>query len=114
MDPSERSNQDPLDASSAAYDSLILGYTRKVEPITAAGDWHLRLLWNPDSLPKVVYDIDCRSGQPSIVLTSPWRLFQRNGYEPVEVPVEIGEMDLPKDHSIMETVAEGIPRLCPT
>ena len=31
----------------------------------------------------------------------------------VEVPVEIGVMDLPKDHSIVEIVAEGIPRQCP-
>ncbi len=31
----------------------------------------------------------------------------------MEVPVEIGEMDLAKDHSIVEIVAEGIPRRCP-
>ncbi len=30
----------------------------------------------------------------------------------MEVPVEIGVMDLPKDHSIVEIVAEGIPRQC--
>ena len=65
----------------------------------------------------MVYDIDYRSGQPCIVLTrfltSAWRLFQQHGYESVEVPVEIGEMDLPKDHSIIEIVSEGIPRQCP-
>ncbi len=63
---------------------------------------------------RVVYDIDHRAGQPLIVLTrfltNAWRLFQRNGFEKVEVPVEVGEMDLPKDHSIVEIVAEGIPR----
>ncbi len=67
--------------------------------------------------PEVVYDLDFRSGQPSIVLTrfltSAWRLFQQHGYAAVEVRVEIGEMDLPKDHSIVEIVAEGIPRRCP-
>ncbi len=31
----------------------------------------------------------------------------------VEVPVEIGVMDLPKDHSIVEIVAQGSPRRCP-
>ena len=65
---------------------------------------------------RVVYDIDHRAGQPLIVLTrfltNAWRLFQRNGFEKVEVPVEVGEMDLPKDHSIVEIVAEGIPRQC--
>ncbi len=29
------------------------------------------------------------------------------------VQVEVGEMDLPKDHSIVAIVAEGIPRRCP-
>ena len=65
----------------------------------------------------MIYDLDYRSGQPYIVLTrfltSAWRLFQQHGYASVEVPVEIGEMDLPKDHSIVEIVAEGIPRRCP-
>ena len=117
MDPSERSNQDRLDAISAAYDRLILGYTRRVGPIKADGDWHLRLLWNPDGQPEVVYDIAYRSGQPSIVLTrfltSARRMLQQHGFEQVEVPVEIGEMELPQDHSIVEIVAEGIPRQCP-
>ncbi len=44
---------------------------------------------------EVDYDLDYRSGQPSIVLTrfltSAWRLFQQHGYAAVEVPVEIGE-----------------------
>ena len=35
-----------------------------------------------------------------------------HGIEKVEVPVEIGEMDLPKDHSIVEIVAEGSPGQC--
>ncbi len=117
MDPSERSNQDRLDAISAAYDRLILSYLRRFDPVTAKGDWHLGLIWTADDTPEVVYDIDYRSGQPSIVLTrfltSAWRLFQRHGYAAVEVPVEIGEMDLPKDHSIVAIVAEGIPRRCP-
>ncbi len=116
MEPSCQPDQDPLDAISAACDSLILGYTRRFDPITAKGDWHLRLAWIPDGQPEVVYDIDYRSGQPSIVLTrfltSAWRLFQQHGFEQVEVPVEIGVMDLPKDHSIVEIVAEGIPRRC--
>ena len=117
MEPSRKPEQDKLDEISSAYDQLILSYLRRFDPVTAAGDWHLRLIWTADDTPEVVYDIECRSGQPSIVLTrfleSAWRLFQRNGFEKVEVPVEIGEMDLPKDHSIVEIVAESFPRQCP-
>ena len=83
MKPSHQPDPDPLDAISAAYDQLILGYTRKVRIITADGDWHLRLAWIPDGQPEVVYDLDFRSGEPSIVLTrfltSAWRLFQQQG-----------------------------------
>ena len=91
MDPSERSNQDPLDEISSAYDRLILSYLRRFDPVTAKGDWHLRLVWTADDTPEVVYDIHRRSGQPTIVLTrfltSAWRLFQQHGYAAVEVPV---------------------------
>ena len=66
---SRQPEQDRRDAISAAYDRLILSYLRRFDPITANGDWHLRLAWIPDGQPEVVYDIDYRSGRPSIVLT---------------------------------------------
>ena len=65
MEPSRQPEQDMLDEISNAYDRLILGYLRRFDPVTAQGDWHLRLAWIPDGQPEVVYDIDYRSGQPS-------------------------------------------------
>ena len=52
MKPSRQPDQDKLDAISAAYDRLILSYLRRFDPVTAKGDWHLRLIWNPDGQPE--------------------------------------------------------------
>ncbi len=65
MEPSQHPQKDKLDEISSAYDQLILSYLRRFDPITAKGDWHLRLAWIPDGQPEVLYDIDYRSGQPS-------------------------------------------------
>ena len=39
------------------------------DPITAPGDWHLRLEWLPCGKPEVVYDIDYKEGTANIILT---------------------------------------------
>ena len=67
MEPSRQPEQDRLDAISSAYDQLILSYLRRFDPITAKGDWHLRLAWIPDGQPEVIYDLDhlCLVNTPS-------------------------------------------------
>ena len=108
-----------LDKFSKAYDQLLASYYPKVEPITEAGDWHLLLVWIPDGKPEVIYSIDFRNGKLSIILVrfleSAWRKFC-NAYsqeqEKVDIEIERGEMDLPDDHSIVELIKVGLPRLC--
>ncbi len=48
-------------------------------------------------------------------LESAWRKFceaYSQEQEKVNVEIERGEMDLPTDHSIVDLVNEGLPRLC--
>ncbi len=52
MEPFQQPEQDPLDQISAAYDRLILSYLRRFDPVTAKGDWHLRLAWILDGQPE--------------------------------------------------------------
>jgi len=108
-----------LDKISNAYDRLISSYLRRFTPITAPGDWHLRLEWLPCGKPEVIYDIKYMKGTANIILTrfleSAWnRLWAvyREGKKKVSVQVEIGTMELPPDQHILELVAEGVPRQC--
>ena len=92
------------DKISNAYDQLIPSYLRRFDPITAPGDWHLRLEWLPCGKPEVVYDIDHKEGTATIILTrfleSAWKRLwaaYREERKKVSVRVEIGTMELPSD-----------------
>ena len=108
-----------LDKISNAYDRLISSYLRRFTPITAPGDWHLRLEWLPCGKPEVVYDIKYMKGTANIILTrfleSAWKKLwaaYREEKAKVSVQVEIGTMELPPEQSILKIVAEGLPRQC--
>ncbi len=66
MEPTRQPEQDPLDAISAAYDRLILSYLRRFDPITAKGDWHLRLAWIPDGQPELFATSPTAQGSPAL------------------------------------------------
>jgi len=108
-----------LDKISKAYDQFLASYYPKAKPITEANDWHLRLVWIPDGKPEVIYSINYRNSKLSIILVrfleSAWHKFceaYSQEQEKVSVEIERGEMDLLVDHSIIDLVNEGLPRLC--
>ena len=108
-----------LDRISEAYTRLVESYFPELASLRGPSDWHLRLVWIPDGKPEVIYSVSCLGGTAHITLfrflESAWRRFQRayrQGDEKVSVPVEIGQLDLPQDHSAHHTVREGMPRAC--
>ena len=108
-----------LDRISEAYTRLVESYFPELGQVQGATDWNLRLVWLPDSKLEVIYSVSHRDGQARITLVrfleSAWRRFAlacRSGDDKVSVPVEIGELDLPEDHSVHHIVTEGIPRAC--
>jgi len=108
-----------LTALSETFDRFLATHFPKFDPIDQPEDWHLRLLWLPDGKPETVYDLDYRDGKLSIVLTrflesawkKYWKAFNEKA-EKVSVKIEIGSMELPDDHPVIECVADGLPRFC--
>ena len=92
-----------LDSLSESYDSVLEAHFPVLDPVETPSDWHLRLVWLPDGKPEVIYSINGRSSTAQITLVrfleSAWRRFAvayQQEEERVSVPVEIGELDLPK------------------